>query len=52
VDRFLPHVGYKIAGWVGRRYLKALEQHENSVAGNVTENLQERHVKPFFLSED
>jgi hypothetical protein len=37
---------------MGARYLKALEQYENSVAANVTENLYERHVKPLFLTQD
>ena len=50
--RQLLHVGYKIAAKMGARYLKALEQYENSVAANVTENLYERHVKPLFLTQD
>ena len=50
--RQLLHVGYKIAAGMGARYLKALEQYEDSVAANVTENLYERHVKPLFLAGD
>ena len=48
--RQLLHVGYKIAGKLGKRYLDALEACEASVARNVTENLYERHVKPLFLN--
>jgi hypothetical protein len=48
--RQLLHVGYKIAGKLGQRYLDALEACEPSVARNVTENLYERHVKPLFLN--
>jgi hypothetical protein len=29
-----------------------LEQHENAVAANVAENLDERHMKPLFLAGD
>jgi hypothetical protein len=47
--RQLLHVGYKVAAQMERRYLDALEQHEEIVARNVTENLLERHLKPIFL---
>jgi hypothetical protein len=50
--RQLLHVGYKIAAKLGRRYLDALEAHEESVARNVTENLYERHLKPLFVDRD
>lgn len=48
--RQLLHVGYKIAAKFGPRYLDALEENENSVSRNVTENLYERHLKPLFLT--
>ena len=47
--RQLLHVGYKVAAQMERRYLDALERHEEIVARNVTENLLERHLKPIFL---
>jgi hypothetical protein len=47
--RQLIHVGYKIAAKMGDRYLDALEEHESSVAKNVTENLYARHLKPLFV---
>ena len=50
--RQLLHVAYKIAAQMGKRYLKALEHYQDSVAANVTQNLYERHVKPLFLAED
>ena len=43
------HVGYKIAGQMGERYLKMLKSCERTIARNVTENLYERHLKPLFL---
>jgi tagaturonate epimerase len=49
--RQLLHVGYKVAARMGKRYFKALEQYEGSVAANVAENLYERHMKPLFLAE-
>jgi hypothetical protein len=50
--RQLLHVAYKIAAQMGKRYLKALEHYQDSVAANVTQNLYERHVQPLFLAED
>jgi hypothetical protein len=47
--RQLLHVGFKIAAQMGERYLKALEQHEDVIARNVTANLFERHLKPLLL---
>ena len=47
--RQLLHVGYKVAAKMGDRYLQALDEHEESVARNVTENLFDRHIKPLFL---
>ena len=47
--RQLLHVGYKIAAKMGDRYLKMLDECEESISRNVTENLYERHLKPLFL---
>ena len=48
--RQLLHVGYKIAAKLGDRYLNMLDECEESISRNVTENLYERHLKPLFLS--
>jgi len=48
--RQLLHVGYKIAAKMGDRYLNMLDQCEESISRNVTENLYERHLKPLFLN--
>jgi hypothetical protein len=50
--RQLLHVGFKIAAKMGRRYLDMLEQHEDTVAENVTENLFARHIAPVFLGRE
>lgn len=47
--RQLLHVGFKIAAKMGGRYLKTLEENEDIVAKNVTENLFNRHITPIFL---
>jgi hypothetical protein len=47
--RQLLHVSFKVAAKKGDRYLNALKKHEAIVAKNVTENLFERHMKPFLL---
>lgn len=47
--RQLLHVGFKVAAKMGDRYLKLLEQMEDTVARNVTTNLFDRHIKPLFL---
>jgi tagaturonate epimerase len=47
--RQLLHVGYKIAAKMGDRYLRILEQSEESVARNVTHNLFARHIQPLFI---
>jgi hypothetical protein len=49
--RQLLHVGFKVAAKMGPRYLKLLEECEESVARNVTTNLFERHLKPLFLEK-
>jgi hypothetical protein len=48
--RQLLHVGYKVAARMEQRYLRALEEHEEVIARNVTENLFERHIRPLFLN--
>lgn len=47
--RQLLHVGFKIAAKTGKRYLDLLSANEMNIAGNVTENLFERHIKPVFI---
>ncbi len=47
--RQLLHVGYKIAAEKGDLYLKNLRECSEVIAGNVTTNLFERHIKPLFL---
>ncbi|MFA6290272.1 MAG: tagaturonate epimerase family protein [Victivallales bacterium] len=47
--RQLIHVGYKVAVEMGDRYYKALEEYEDIIADNVSENVFERHLKPVFL---
>jgi tagaturonate epimerase len=46
--RQLLHVGFKIAAKLGERYRNALEQNEELIARNVTNNLFERHIRPIF----
>jgi hypothetical protein len=47
--RQLLHVAYKVAAKMGARYLRMLEQCEEPIARNVTENLFERHIRPLFI---
>ncbi|MGD0900122.1 MAG: tagaturonate epimerase family protein [Thermoguttaceae bacterium] len=47
--RQLLHVGYKVAAEMGRRFTAALEEHADSIARNVVENLYQRHIRPLFL---
>jgi tagaturonate epimerase len=47
--RQLLHVGYKIAAEMGERYIAVLEDSEEIVAGNVTDNLLLRHINPIFI---
>jgi hypothetical protein len=49
--RQLLHVGYKVASKMGARYLNMLEQCEEPISRNVTENLFERHIRPLFLEK-
>ena len=48
--RQLLHVGYKVAAKMGARYLAMLEECEEPISRNVTENLFERHIRPLFLN--
>ena len=47
--RQLLHVGYKVAAEFGDRYYHMLEEANDCVAKNVTENLWERHIRPIFI---
>ncbi len=47
--RQLLHVGFKVAAKMGDRYLRALEENEEIVARNVTNNLYDRHIRPIFV---
>ncbi len=54
-DRYCPdfrqllHVAYKIAAEMGAGFLNAVEEYEEIIAQNVTENIYERHIKPIFI---
>jgi hypothetical protein len=48
--RQLLHVGFKVAAKMGDRYLRMLDEAEESISRNVTRNLFERHIKPVFLA--
>jgi hypothetical protein len=47
--RQLLHVGFKIAAKMGERYLRIVEDCEETISRNVTENLFARHIRPLFL---
>jgi len=47
--RQLLHVGYKVAAKMGERYTRMLDECEESISRNVTENLFRRHIEPLFL---
>jgi hypothetical protein len=47
--RQLLHVGFKVAAKMGPRYISLLEDNEEVIAKNVTENLFSRHIAPVFL---
>ena len=49
--RQLLHVGYKVAAEMGERYIGALEEFENVIAKNVTENIYARHLKRVFIGD-
>lgn len=46
--RQLLHVAYKVAAEMGADYTRALEEFEESIAGNVRENIYSRHMGPLF----
>ena len=48
--RQLLHVSFKIAAQLGKRFLDAVQSHEEIIAQSVTANLLERHIRPVFLS--
>jgi hypothetical protein len=47
--RQLLHVGFKIAAKKGERYLNLVRANNGVVAGKVTGNLYNRHLKPIFV---
>ncbi|MHC4559424.1 MAG: tagaturonate epimerase family protein [Planctomycetota bacterium] len=47
--RQLLHVAYKIAAQMGTRFSDALDKYEDIIAKQVTENINERHIKPVFI---
>jgi tagaturonate epimerase len=46
--RQLLHVGFKIAAKMGPRYLRMLDECEESISRNVTTNLLDRHIVPLL----
>jgi hypothetical protein len=48
--RQLLHVGFKVAAKMGDRYLRMLEECEESISRNVTNNLFARHIEPLFVA--
>ena len=49
--RQLLHVGYKVAAHRLERYLGLVRRSAGEIAGRVTYNLFDRHLKPIFLGE-
>lgn len=47
--RQLLHVGYKIAAEMGSRFTEALDRYKDTIAGHVTANLYDRHIRPLFI---
>ena len=47
--RQLLHVGYKVAGEMGGRFLDALAEFEDVIASCVTENIYDCHLRPLFV---
>jgi len=47
--RQLIHVAYKVAAGLGSDYIDMLSKYEDVVAGNVMENIYERHLRPIFI---
>ena len=48
--RQLVHVSFKVAAEMGPAYLEAIDSAHATIAGCVTNNLFECHLKPLFLS--
>jgi len=46
--RQLVHVGYKVAAEMGEEYYSALVRNADVIAGNVEENIYDRHLKRLF----
>jgi hypothetical protein len=42
------HISFKVAGEMGKRYLEALDRHEDVIAGEVRTNILDRHIRPLF----
>jgi tagaturonate epimerase len=47
--RQLLHVAYKVAARKSNQYLQMLNQCEETISRNVTENLYDRHIRPVFI---
>jgi hypothetical protein len=47
--RQLIHVGYRIASEMGGAFTSAVIRHRTAIAGAVTDNLFDRHIRPLFL---
>ena len=47
--RQILHVGYRLAAEMGDIYFNSLNEVENGIGENVTENLFTRHIQPVFL---
>lgn len=49
--RQLLHLAYKLAAEMGEEFTHTLDRSREHVAGNVTENLFQRHIRPLFLGQ-
>ena len=47
--RQLLHIGYKVAAEMKDSYYAALEKYADKIAGQVSDNIYSRHMKPLFL---
>ncbi len=43
------HIGYKIAGEMGSRYIEVLKKYENIITPNIIQNIYNRHIARLFL---
>ena len=50
--RQLLHLSYKLAAEMGDRFYNALEENEETIAQNVTENILNRHILPVFYGRE